>query len=61
MLCYDDSVIDFYAYLQTGNGDRLDIPDISAPPRKPAGSGSFPGEPGHTLFKIVSSVRGYHV
>ena len=44
-----------------GNGDRLDIPDISAPPRKPAGSGSFPGEPGHTLFKIVSSVRGYHV
>lgn len=44
-----------------GNKDGQDIPDMSAPSEKPAGSGSFLGEPGHTLFKIVSSVRGYHV
>ena len=47
-------------HLQTGNGSRLDIPDMSAPS---GATGRFrlpSGEPGHTLFKIVSSARGYH-
>ena len=47
--------------LYMGNGDRQDIPDMSA---VFGATGRFRllfGEPGHTLFKIVSSVRGYHV
>lgn len=47
-------------HLQTGNGDRLDIPDMSAR-SKSTGRFRLPsGGPGHTLFKIVSSARGYH-
>ena len=47
-------------HLQTGNGGRLDIPDMSAP-SEATGRFRLPsGGPGHTLFKIVSSARGYH-
>ena len=46
--------------LYTGNGDRQDIPDMSAPSGATGRFRLLYGEPGHTLFMIVSSVRGYH-
>ncbi len=67
MLCYDDSVIDFYAMPVSEGRENYDVSGM-----KISGTSAFSvscrfwrclygGRPEHTLFRIVSSVRGYHV
>ncbi|NBH26123.1 hypothetical protein D3Z60_09940 [Lachnospiraceae bacterium] len=67
MLCYDDSVIDFYA-MPVSKGRENDGVSGMKVSGTPTFSVScrfrrslYKGGSGHTLFRIVSSVRGYHV